>query len=74
MTEREDLSMFSLIKEFGTRVALEKEAPSLLISFGIAEFFYRFGSFGLECIAFLVTWFVLSWIQSLFINKYMNLT
>jgi len=28
-------------------------------SFLIAEFFYKFHSFSLECAAFLVTWFVL---------------
>jgi hypothetical protein len=30
-----------------------------LISFVIAELFYKFHSFTLECVAFLVTWFVL---------------
>jgi hypothetical protein len=30
-----------------------------LVSFVIAEFFYKFHSFTLECAAFLATWFVL---------------
>jgi hypothetical protein len=36
-----------------------------LISFGIAEFFFKFKSFALECLAFLAVWFVLSFLQSL---------
>jgi hypothetical protein len=35
------------------------------VAFLIAEFFYKFHSFTLECLAFLATWFVLSVIQSL---------
>ncbi len=36
-----------------------------MIALVIAEFFYKFHSFLLECLAFLVTWFVLSFLQSL---------
>jgi hypothetical protein len=35
------------------------QLPALVISFLIAEFFYKFHSFTLECGAFLVTWFVI---------------
>lgn len=39
---------------------------SLLAAFAIASVFYRFGSFALECVAFLLTWaaidFPLQWL------------
>ena len=57
--------MFSLIKDLGLRVAAKQEAVPFLIAFGIAEFFFKFHSFALECLAFLATWFVLSFVQSL---------
>lgn len=41
---------------------------SLAIAFGIAETFYKFHSFTLECAAFLVTWYGLSWVQSLIVG------
>jgi hypothetical protein len=33
-------------------------APSAVISIIIAELFYKFHSFTLECVAFLATWYV----------------
>jgi hypothetical protein len=36
--------------------------PPLVVAFGVAEFFYKFHSFALECGAFLVTWRVLDWV------------
>jgi hypothetical protein len=57
--------MFSLIKNLGVQVALKQEAVPFVIAFLIAEFLYKFKSFTLECLAFLATWFVLSFIQSL---------
>ena len=40
-------------------------AVPFVIALLIAEFFYKFHSFLLECLAFLATWFVLSFLQSL---------
>jgi hypothetical protein len=57
--------MLSLIKDRGIGVALKQEAVPFLVAFLIAEFLYKFHSFTLECLAFLATWFVLSFIQSL---------
>jgi hypothetical protein len=57
--------MFSLIKDLGVRVATKQEAVPFLIAFAIAEFFFKFKSFALECLAFLVVWCVLSFLQSL---------
>lgn len=61
--------MFSLLKDLGVRVALKQEAVPFLIAFGIAEFFFKFKSFALECAAFLAVWYVLSFVQSLIIPR-----
>jgi hypothetical protein len=60
--------MFSLIKDLGIQVALKQEAVPFLVAFVIAEFFYKFKSFTLECLAFLATWFVLSFLLSLILR------
>jgi len=52
----------------GIPTALAQEAPAFLASFVIAEVFYKFHSFTLECAAFLVTWYGLSWVQSLIVG------
>ncbi|MBM3646357.1 MAG: hypothetical protein FJX11_01065 [Alphaproteobacteria bacterium] len=57
--------MFSLIKDLGLRVAAKQEAVPFLVAFAVAEFFFKFKSFALECVAFLAVWFVLSYLQSL---------
>jgi hypothetical protein len=48
--------MFTLIKSASTRDLLFRLTPSLVVSLTLAELFFKFGSFSLECIAFLVTW------------------
>jgi hypothetical protein len=63
--ENGEADMFSLIKDLGIRVALKQEAVPFVAAFAIAEFFYKFKSFTLECLAFLATWFVLSFLLSL---------
>lgn len=57
--------MFSLVKNLGVQVALKQEAVPFVVAFLIAEFLFKFKSFTLECLAFLATWFVLSFVQSL---------
>jgi hypothetical protein len=42
---------------------------SLAIAFGIAETFYKFHSFTLECGAFLATWWVLRRVGLLFVKR-----
>jgi len=56
--------MFSLIKDLGVQVALKREAIPCALALVTAEFLFKFHSFTLECLAFLATWFVLSFIQS----------
>lgn len=50
--------MFTLIQLMPVRRLLLEQLPALAISFLIAETFYKFHSFTLECVAFLLTWFV----------------
>jgi hypothetical protein len=57
--------MFSLVKDLGVQLALKQEAVPFVVAFLIAEFFFKFKSFALECLAFLAVWFVLSFLQSL---------
>jgi hypothetical protein len=53
--------MYSLIQNNSLRALLVEQLPVFLVSLFIAEMFYKFHSFLLESIAFLVTWFVLDW-------------
>jgi hypothetical protein len=48
--------LFTSLK--GQDLAL-RQLPVFLVSFVIASLFYKFGTFALECLAFLATWAVL---------------
>lgn len=51
--------MFTLLRSLTLRRFLVEQLPALAIAWVIAELFYKFHSFSLECAAFLLTWFVL---------------
>jgi hypothetical protein len=51
--------MWTLMKSLGPRRMAVEQAPALGASFVVAELFYKFHSFTLECLAFLGTWFAL---------------
>jgi len=51
--------MFALFRSLPLHTLLSTQGPVLLASFVIAELFYKFKSFTLECLAFLATWFVI---------------
>ncbi|KAA2211249.1 hypothetical protein [Teichococcus oryzae] len=51
--------MFQLLTNFSAGELFKRQLPVFLAAFVIAEMFYKFHSFTLECAAFLVTWFVL---------------
>jgi hypothetical protein len=57
--------MYTLLRSVPISNLLAMQAPALLASFIIAEVFYKFKSFTLECLAFLVTWFVIDALLSL---------
>lgn len=51
--------MYTFLKSIPRGQLLSTQLPSFFAAFLIAEFFYKFKSFALECIGFLVTWYVL---------------
>lgn len=61
--------MYETIKQFGVLQFLAREAIPISLSLIIAELFYKFHSFTLEALAFLATWYMLSAITSLLINR-----
>ena len=52
--------MFTLLRRLKNRSAALREASTFTVALVIAEGFYRFHSFSLECLAFLGTWGALS--------------
>ncbi len=61
--------MFTLLASRDLTRNLTVELPALTSSWLVAEFYYKFHSFTLECAAFLVTWYVFGWLTSLFQKK-----
>jgi len=56
--------MYHMARPLGLKNTLRRELPAAATAFLIAELFYKFHSFALETLAFLVTWWVLGWIQN----------
>jgi hypothetical protein len=56
---RKERFLFQLVKHVSTLDLGRRQAPCFLVAFVTASVFYKFGSFALECAAFLATWFVL---------------
>lgn len=50
--------MFTLLKSLSGKRILIEQLPTIAAAWLIAELFYKFHSFSLECAAFLATWFV----------------
>lgn len=57
--------MYTLIRSRPLKSFLGEQLLVLVASLAIAELFYKFGSFLLECIAFLATWYVLDLVREL---------
>jgi len=60
--------MYSLLKNIELKTILMSETPGLGLAIILSEVFYKFGSFTLECLAFLSTWYLLSFSLN-FINN-----
>lgn len=56
--------MYTLIRQTEMRQRLLTEASSMTFAMVIAELFFKFHSFTLECLAFLATWYALSWLAT----------
>lgn len=52
--------MLSRLTALPAREVWTVEAPTLVTSLVVAEVFYKFGSFTLEAVAMLATWWLLS--------------
>jgi hypothetical protein len=61
--------MYTYLRTLGLSTFALREAPACVMSFLIAELFYKFHSFTLECLAFLGTWYSLSWLQSALLGQ-----
>lgn len=61
--------MYMLIKNLGIREWLVRQSPVLVGALVIAEIFYKFGSFLLEAIAFMLTWFFLDAITEFVLGR-----
>jgi hypothetical protein len=61
--------VFQLIRSMTARQLLVRQVPAFSISLVIAELFYKFHSFTLECAAFLATWFVLDGITQAVVSR-----
>jgi hypothetical protein len=64
--------MYTLIRTLPVRDILLEQVPALGVSFVIAEAFYKFHSFTLECIAFLATWYALDGLQRLVKDRFIS--
>ena len=49
--------MFTLLRMLCVKRILIEQVPAIAAAWLIAELFYKFHSFSLECAAFLATWF-----------------
>lgn len=51
--------MYTLVRTTPRKQLLTRATPALLLSLVVAEAFYKFHSFVLECVAFLATWYAI---------------
>jgi hypothetical protein len=52
--------MYTFLRYASVRESLLADAPAFVVSMVIAEVFYKFHSFTLECLCFLATWLAIS--------------
>ena len=57
--------MYTLVRTSTLGQLVGAQLPTLLAALGIAEAFYKFHSFLLEAVAFLITWFLLDYLVSI---------
>jgi hypothetical protein len=51
--------MYSLLEKLSVLQFIKNESFPFILSLTITELFFKFGSFTLECGAFLVTWYLI---------------
>ncbi|MDH5548246.1 MAG: hypothetical protein OEZ43_21965 [Gammaproteobacteria bacterium] len=65
--------MYTLYRLLPAKRLAYEQAPALVLAWLIAEMFYKFHSFTLECAAFLVTWFVFDAVIQLISRRFARL-
>jgi hypothetical protein len=60
--------VYTLLRASGIRSALTAELPGFLVAFIVAQLFYKFGSFGLELVAFMCTWWLATFVKELLLR------
>jgi hypothetical protein len=61
--------MYTLTKVVSTQQLLLEQVPAMAGALVLAELFYKFGSFTLECLAFLATWYVIDMLIGLAVGR-----
>lgn len=61
--------MYTLTRLLSVKRLTYEQLPAIGLAWLIAELFYKFHSFTLECLAFLATWFVIDAAIQLLIGK-----
>ena len=61
--------MHNMIRSYGVLPTLTRELPAAIPAWIIAELYYKFHSFTLECAAFLATWYAFSWVIDLIARR-----
>ncbi len=56
--------MYETIRSQGLSTTIVREAPAATGALVVAEVFYKFHSFTLEFLAFLLTWWAFGWVTS----------
>lgn len=62
--------VYTLLRTSGIKSALIAELPGFLAAFLIAHLFYKFGSFGLELVAFMATWWLVTFIKEVLLRSF----
>ena len=60
--------MYTLFRSLSIKRLISEQLPAIALAWLIAEAFYKFHSFTLECLAFLGTWFVIDAVLQLIIR------
>jgi hypothetical protein len=64
--------MHKFIRSLSTREVVSQQLPAIALSMVIAELFYKFHSFTLECLAFLATWYVVDLLIDLVFSRFLG--
>jgi hypothetical protein len=63
------LFVYSLIRTNSLRAILERELLPFIASLIIAQVFFKWGSFALELVGFIATWYVLGFVADLLLRS-----